>query len=308
MTEHPTAQWTAQQVIEAFPWDEVPRYLLRDRDRIYGDHFRQRIGNMGIEEVKVAPHSPWQNPYVERLIRSIRRECLNNIIVRIGIINALFSPRHRLPQLVSASGGRPTAAGPALALRGCKGSGDIVEQTCCPLLEGSQGSAEWRQVGHEIGLLCRVRPAVRPSAGRDCGNAMSAAALLRGGYFKRDELLKRALATLEALRRDGGCDGDTCVRTCTRGPHEGCGTRAAAGRPGDTRRMQTRQPTPPFSGMRGDHRRRTRRGQAEDQAKASWRTRAGAMGGGSTASFRCWRIFRMTSPCVMAAMIRSVPC
>ena len=54
--------------------------LLRDRDRIYGDHFRQRIGNMGIEEVKVAPHSPWQNPYVERLIRSIRRECLRGCL------------------------------------------------------------------------------------------------------------------------------------------------------------------------------------------------------------------------------------
>jgi putative transposase len=58
VTEYPTAQWTAQQVIEAFPWNEAPRYLLRDRDRSYGDHFRQRIRNMGIEEVKIAPHSP----------------------------------------------------------------------------------------------------------------------------------------------------------------------------------------------------------------------------------------------------------
>jgi putative transposase len=81
VTEYPTAQWTAQQVIEAFPWDEAPRYLLRDRDRIYGDHFRQRVRNMGIEEVKIGPHSPWQNPYAERLIGSIRRECLNGMIV-----------------------------------------------------------------------------------------------------------------------------------------------------------------------------------------------------------------------------------
>jgi transposase InsO family protein len=81
VTEHPTAPWTAQQVIEAFPWDEAPRYLLRDRDRIYGDHFRQRVRNMGIEEVQITPHSPWQNPYVERLIGSIRRECLNGMIV-----------------------------------------------------------------------------------------------------------------------------------------------------------------------------------------------------------------------------------
>jgi putative transposase len=81
VTEHPTAQWTAQQVIEAFPWDEAPRYLLRDRDRIYGASFRQRVQHMGIEEVLSAPRSPWQNPYVERLIGSIRRECLDHVII-----------------------------------------------------------------------------------------------------------------------------------------------------------------------------------------------------------------------------------
>ena len=81
ITEHPTAQWTAQQVIEAFPWDEAPRYLLRDRDQIYGASFRQRVQHMGIEEVLIAPRSPWQNPYVERLIGSIRRECLDHVIV-----------------------------------------------------------------------------------------------------------------------------------------------------------------------------------------------------------------------------------
>jgi putative transposase len=62
ITEHPTAQWTAQQVVDAFPWDEVPRYLLRDRDRIYGTFFRQRVQHIGIEEVVIAPRSPWQNP------------------------------------------------------------------------------------------------------------------------------------------------------------------------------------------------------------------------------------------------------
>jgi putative transposase len=81
VTEHPTAQWTAQQVVEAFPWDEASRYLLRDRDRIYGTHFRQRVRHMGIEEVLIAPQSPWQNPYVERLIGSIRREYLDHVIV-----------------------------------------------------------------------------------------------------------------------------------------------------------------------------------------------------------------------------------
>jgi putative transposase len=81
VTEHPTAAWTAQQVVEAFPWDRMPRYLLRDRDRIYGAVFRQRVRNMGSEEVVIAPRSPWQNPYVERLIGSIRHECLDHVIV-----------------------------------------------------------------------------------------------------------------------------------------------------------------------------------------------------------------------------------
>jgi transposase InsO family protein len=81
ITEHPSAAWTAQQMIEAFPWDEAPQYLLRDRDRVYGTDFRQRVRNIGIKEVLIAPRSPWQNPYVERLIWSIRRECLDHVTV-----------------------------------------------------------------------------------------------------------------------------------------------------------------------------------------------------------------------------------
>jgi hypothetical protein len=81
VTAHPTAEWTAQQIIEAFPEDSAPRFLIRDRDGIYGLSFRTRVANMGIEEVPTAPRSPWQSPYVERLIGSIRRECLNHFIV-----------------------------------------------------------------------------------------------------------------------------------------------------------------------------------------------------------------------------------
>jgi putative transposase len=81
VTEYPTTEWTAQQVIDAFPWNEASRYLLRDRDRIYSTSFRQRVRHMGIEHVVIAPRSPWQNPYVERLIGSIRRECLDHVIV-----------------------------------------------------------------------------------------------------------------------------------------------------------------------------------------------------------------------------------
>jgi transposase InsO family protein len=81
VTEHPTAAWTAQQVVEAFPDDTARRWLLRDRDAIYGEAFGQRVAGMGIGEVLSAPSSPWQNPYAERLIGSIRRDCLNHVVV-----------------------------------------------------------------------------------------------------------------------------------------------------------------------------------------------------------------------------------
>jgi len=81
VTEHPSAQWAAQKLVEAFPEAVSVRYLLRDRDRIYGDYFRQRVCGLGLKEVLSAPRSPWQNGYVERLIGSIRRECLDHVIV-----------------------------------------------------------------------------------------------------------------------------------------------------------------------------------------------------------------------------------
>jgi putative transposase len=81
VTANPTAQWTAQQITEAFPWDTVPRYLLRDRDTIFGDLFQKRALIMGIEEVLTAYRSPWQNAYIERLNGSIRRECTDHVIV-----------------------------------------------------------------------------------------------------------------------------------------------------------------------------------------------------------------------------------
>jgi len=69
------------QLIEAFPWDSAPTYLLRDRDKIFGLEFARTVSNVGIEEIRISPHSPWQNPYVERLIGSIRRECLDHMII-----------------------------------------------------------------------------------------------------------------------------------------------------------------------------------------------------------------------------------
>ena len=81
VTENPTAAWTAQQILEAFPFDTAPRYLLRDRDGIYGLDFRARVDGLGIRQVPISARSPWQNCYAERMIGSIRRECLNHVIV-----------------------------------------------------------------------------------------------------------------------------------------------------------------------------------------------------------------------------------
>jgi putative transposase len=81
VSQDPTQVWLARQITEAFPWDTAPRYLLRDRDTSYGVGFQNRVRAMGIEEVLTAPRSPWQNPYVERIVGSIRRDCLYHVII-----------------------------------------------------------------------------------------------------------------------------------------------------------------------------------------------------------------------------------
>jgi putative transposase len=79
VTDHPTARWAARQLIEAFPEEIAPKYLLRDRDAIYGEVFTRCADKMGIRQVITAPRAPWQNPFVERVIGSIRRECLDHV-------------------------------------------------------------------------------------------------------------------------------------------------------------------------------------------------------------------------------------
>jgi hypothetical protein len=81
VTANPYAAWAAQQICDAFPYEEAPRFLLRDRDGIYGTYFQKCVEDMGIEEVLIAPRSPWQNPFCERAIGSIRRECVDHVIV-----------------------------------------------------------------------------------------------------------------------------------------------------------------------------------------------------------------------------------
>jgi transposase InsO family protein len=81
ITESPSAFWAGQQVVNAFPFNTAPRFLLRDRDGIYSSEFVRRVAGLGVEEKVIAPRSPWQNPYVERMIGSLRRECLDHVII-----------------------------------------------------------------------------------------------------------------------------------------------------------------------------------------------------------------------------------
>ena len=81
VTTHPNAEWLARQLTEAWGWNEPPRYIIRDRDSAYGDAFLRRLGAMGIRDRPISARSPWQNGYAERLIGSIRRECLDHVVV-----------------------------------------------------------------------------------------------------------------------------------------------------------------------------------------------------------------------------------
>lgn len=81
VTDGPSARWTGQQIVNAFPYDSAPKYMIRDRDNIYGADFVRKVRAMHIEQVITAPRSPWQNPYCERVIGTIRRDCLDHVIV-----------------------------------------------------------------------------------------------------------------------------------------------------------------------------------------------------------------------------------
>jgi putative transposase len=96
VTDSPTAFWIGQQIVEAFPWDTAPKYLLRDQDGKYAEAFARRVESLGIKQVLISSRSPWQNPYVERVIGSIRRDCLDHVIV--------FSERHLRRVLTVSSG------------------------------------------------------------------------------------------------------------------------------------------------------------------------------------------------------------
>lgn len=143
VTHDPSSEWTAQQIVEAFPWDTAPKYLLRDRDGIYGLAFRKRVKNMGITEVKISPRSPWQNPFVERLIGSIRRECLDHVIVLNAehlrsILSEYLDYYHH--DRTHLSLGKDTPSGRAVEKR--PESGKVV---ALPRLGGLHHRYEWRE-------------------------------------------------------------------------------------------------------------------------------------------------------------------
>ena len=119
MTSRPTAQWVVQQLRQAFPFDTAPRYLMRDRDAIYGEEVCHALQSMGIEEVLIAPRSPWQNPYCERLIGTIRRDCLDHAIVLnerhlMRLLRSCFNDYHtaRSHQALDGNAPKPRAVEP----------------------------------------------------------------------------------------------------------------------------------------------------------------------------------------------------
>ena len=155
VTEHPTAHWTAQQIVDAFPNDSAPSYLLRDRDHAYGPALRHRVKGMEIAEVLTAPSSPWQNPFAERLNGSIRRECLDHVL----ILNELHLRRIRAryvsyPAAGAAAAQRRRRSGcPA---RGPVPPGPVARRPRSLLQEIRPSNALWRRTIHEdLCLLVR---------------------------------------------------------------------------------------------------------------------------------------------------------
>ena len=112
VTANPTAEWTARQLVQAFPEETAPRYLVRDRDQIYGERVHRTLEVLGVEEVVTAARSPWQNAYAERLIGSLRRECLDHVIVfgeihLLRVMAAYFAYYHRSRCHLSLAGDAP---------------------------------------------------------------------------------------------------------------------------------------------------------------------------------------------------------
>jgi transposase InsO family protein len=123
VTRHPTAEWLAQQIVEAFPWDTAPRYLIRDNDGAYGQAFTNRARTMGIRDRPIAPGSPWQNPYVDRLIGTLRRDCLDHVLIfgerHLRRILTLYSVYYNETRTHRGPPGQPYQQRPVTATQMC---------------------------------------------------------------------------------------------------------------------------------------------------------------------------------------------
>ncbi len=194
VTANPTAEWTAQQLLEAFPWDSAPRYLLRDRDGSYGEKFQEATRGLGIREVLTAPRSPWQNPYVERLNGSIRRECLEHVIVvnESSLRRVLKSYLEYIRLHSYAFGSRQGCAGP----------------TECP------AARNWQNSGATAGW--RTPPSIRAACGLNRinfrifnfilssrGSSFARQQAARSAFFNQTDLLVGTDILVAGLRHSG---------------------------------------------------------------------------------------------------------
>ena len=167
MTDHPTAVWTARQILEAFPNETAPRYLLRDRDAIYGERFTRCLANMGIRDVIIAPRAPWQNAFAERVIGSIRRECLDHVII--------LSEAH-LRRVLRAYLAYYNTARPHQSLANNSPQPRLVEPPA-PWPDHRHASGRWapsplparRLITATATLLCARSSTVASAAGSPCG-------------------------------------------------------------------------------------------------------------------------------------------
>src|SRR5258705_1798614 len=214
VTTNPTAEWVARQITEAFPWDEAPRYVIRDRDRIYGAVVTRRLRAMGIRDKPIAPASPWQNGFAERLIGSSRRECLDHIIV-LGEVH--------LRRILKSYAQYYNATGPRLALnkaapisRSAEAAGRIL---CRPILGGlhHQYARVWFAVGTAHCVDCR-RVVLRLRQGhrtRPFGLATALRSASRLGRGHPSLRHRKRLGQAEGISR--GLPGCRCETSGVRG-------------------------------------------------------------------------------------------
>ena len=163
VTAHPTAEWIARQLTEAFGWEHAPKYLIRDRDRAYGEVFTRCVRSMGIRDRPTSPRSPWQNGHAERLIGSIRRECLDHVVVfgEQHLRHLLRSYVH-YKCLQQTCAGRLAETGATAGETGISVDVDLTKRIC---LRGEADASQPRSASAPSGSIRRSALAERRDAG-----------------------------------------------------------------------------------------------------------------------------------------------